>query len=90
VDVVAVHFGSTSLASTWIDDQEFQYEVWTDDDKTLALHYGAAASTGAFVPDRVTVILDEQGEWLLEYTTGTGVVSHTADVLADCQALFGD
>ena len=89
VEVVAVHFGPPSLASAWSDDQGFQYEVWTDDSRTLALNYGAAASAGAFAPDRVTALLDANGNWLLEYTTGTGNVSHTADVLADCQALFG-
>jgi hypothetical protein len=37
----------------------------------------------------VTVILDTDGTWLLEYTTGTSTAAHPADVLADCEALFG-
>lgn len=84
-----MHFQSPEFATSWIDDQDFQYEVWTDDDKDLAVHYGAAADRNAFIPARVTVLLDENGEWLLEYTSNTSSVSHTDDVLADCEALFG-
>ena len=88
--MVAVHFQSPALATTWIDDQNFQYEVWTDADRDLAVYYGAAADRNAFIPDRVTVVLDADGEWLLEYTSNTSSVGHTDDVLADCQALFGE
>ena len=71
----------------WVIDQEFQYEVWRDDDKTLALTYGSVDSPSAFAPGRVTVILDAPGDLLLEYTS-VNVNVHPQQVLEDCQVLF--
>lgn len=38
---------------------------------------------------RISVLLDENGEVLLEYLQ-PGVDTHPAQVLEDCQALFGE
>ena len=72
-----------------MDDQEYQYEVWQDLNKTLAIYYGAAADEGAVFPDRITVILDENGNVLLEYIM-PDVQSHPGKVLADCHQLFAE
>lgn len=85
---MAVGFDSPEVNQAWAEDEGYQFEIWTDDDKTLAVYYGAAASTSATVPLRVTKILDAEGELILEYSV-TNVGTHPAQVLADCQALFG-
>ena len=49
--------------------------------------YGAAANASAFVPNRVTVVLDPAGKWVLNYPK-VGVKNHPKDVLADMQAIL--
>ena len=49
--------------------------------------YGAASNENAFFPDRVTVLLDENGELMLEYATVV-IDVHPQQVLEDCQLLF--
>lgn len=77
---------ATNLA--WAEDEGFEYEVWTDDDKTLALTYGAVSSADATFPSRVTRVLDAEGTLVLEYQVSL-IGTHPAEVLADCQVLFG-
>ena len=62
--------------------------MWDDDEKTLAVTYGAAADTHQARPDRVTAILDADGV-LVDYYPVVHVSSHAESVLEDCQALFG-
>ncbi len=87
---MGVSFASTSDLQDWADDQSFQYELWGDDNKDLAIYYGAATpSQGA--PDRMTVLLDAEGNQLLSYNVGLfSITSHPRDVLEDVQAIFGD
>lgn len=73
----------------WADDEGFQYELWTDDDGTLGVTYGALSSASDGSVDRVTMLLDEKGELLLEYTGGISVGAHPGEVLEDCEILFG-
>ena len=42
--------------ASWAADEGFQYEVWTDDNRTLSMHYGAIDSKDAYFPDRVTML----------------------------------
>lgn len=89
VRIVGASFDPPEENQAWAVEQGYQYELWTDQDKTLALHYGAASSAGAVVPTRITRLLGEDGAVLLEYAvSNTG--AHPAEVLEDCQALFGD
>ena len=85
---MGVGFGPTPLNAQWVADQNYAFEVWNDINKTLALYYGAINSPGAFAPNRMTRLLDASGKVLLEYNTvSTG--THPAEVLSDCQVLFG-
>jgi len=84
-----VTFGSPGANNDWAIEENFQYEVWTDSDKTLAVHYQAADNDQAFVPDRITVLLDGDGDLLLGYFEGLAVGTHPAQVLEDCQAIWG-
>jgi len=63
------------------------FELWTDDDRDLALTYGAATSPTQGGARRVTVLLDTDGEVWLEYpavVAGT----HPGEVLQDVQLLL--
>ena len=73
----------------WAEDQGFPYELWSDVDRTLAGHFGAIRSPTQTWPDRVTKILDCEGVLQLEYVGGISVGAHPAEVLADCEELFG-
>jgi len=88
VQIVGVSFAETGTLQEWSDDQGFQYELWSDDAKQLAIYYGAATAS-SFVPNRVTVLLDAEGNQLLSYSVGS-IASHPRDVLEDARALFGD
>ena len=73
----------------WSVEEGFGFELWTDDDKDLALYYGAISDTSAAAPSRITVLLDATGTLALEYTDGISVGTHPKDVLQDCETLFG-
>ena len=67
VEIVGVGFQDPATNAGWVADQGYQYEIWTDEDRTLSVTYGAADSALAFFPDRVTVLLDAQGDLLLDH-----------------------
>lgn len=71
------------------DNNNFQYELWTDGKKELALFFGAAKNPTQFFADRITVVIDAQGHWLLSYKVVSDLAGHPKKVLADCQKLFG-
>ena len=89
IQIIGVTFGDPGLNAYWIEDQGFQYEVWTDDNRELAIHYGAAEDANAFIPDRITRLLDADGNVLLEYNSVSTSTS-PAEVLEDCQKIFAD
>ena len=90
MQIVGVSFGNVSTLQSWAEDEGFQYDLWKDDDRSLALYYGAASMSSG-VPSRMSVLLDANGNQLLEYEIGFfGFGSHPADVLEDAQAIFGD
>jgi peroxiredoxin len=84
-----VGFDAPSKMQTWAEEEGFQYDVWTDGDRTLAVTYGAASSTSSNYADRITVLLDANGDLLLEYVEDVVVGTHPAQVLEDCQILIG-
>ena len=61
----------------------FQYDLFSDHDRELALHYGAAKTKGQVFADRITVVLDPSGDQRLFYNVGFNVKQHPNDVLAD-------
>lgn len=86
--IVGASFNDPERNATWIADQNYQYEVWTDTNKTLAVAFGAASSS-SFVPSRVTVILNAQGQAEVIYDPVSDIGNHPAQVLSDCRTLFG-
>ena len=78
------------ILQDWATEEGFEYELWQDTDHALAVHYGAASSTSSLVPGRVTVVLDGEGNQILNYDVGFGFGTHPAEVLEDCEAIWGD
>ena len=89
VTIVGVSFGTPSKHQEWAEAEGFQFELWTDDDRTLSVTYNAAEDVDAWVPDRVTVVLNEAGDLILMYpevNTGT----HPGQVLDDLTLLLSE
>ena len=89
MEIVGVSFSDPSANEDWAQDESFEFQIWTDSDKDLALYYEAIDSDWAFVPGRITVLLDEEGNLALGYYSGISVGTHPAQVLEDAEKLFG-
>jgi peroxiredoxin len=74
----------------WAEDEEFNFDLWSDDDRTLGVTYGALSNSRDNSVARVTMLLDADGTLILEYTSSIVVGTHPGQVLEDCQVLFGD
>ena len=89
MQIVGVGFQEPSTNASWVAEEGFQYEIWTDTNRELALHYGAASSSSSNFASRVTRLLDEDGNLLLEYNN-VDFGTNPRLVLDDCKLLFGD
>ena len=74
----------------WAEDEGFEYELWTDDDGTLGVTYGALENARDTSVNRVTMLLDADGELLLQYTDSINVGTHPGLVLEDCEKIFAE
>jgi peroxiredoxin len=83
-----VGFASVEENNQWYVDKEFQFELWSDTNKELALFYGAVESSSQGYPNRVTKILDDEGNLLVTYDDAN-FATNPFNVLEDCQYLFG-
>ncbi len=88
MQIIGVSFDTPTKNQDWAIDEGFQFDLWSDTDRTLALYYGAATSATQGSASRVTKLLDANGALILEYRVSS-LGTHPSDVLADCQALFG-
>jgi len=88
VQIIGVSFDTPEENQEWALDEGFEFDLWSDEDRVLAMHYGAASSPTQGSASRLTRLLDENGYVLLEYSSIV-VGTHPADVLEDCEALFG-
>ncbi len=83
-------FDSPEKNAQFKTNQEFPFELLSDTERELALHFGAATSSDQMWAARITVLLDSDGSWLLAYDVGnTGLRAHAGRVLEDIQAIFG-
>ena len=87
VRIVAVGFNSVRRQKNWKKDQRYAFEVWKDLGNSLAIHYGAAKRKSSLYPDRISRLLDVEGNVLLEYND-VKVGTHPQRVLEDCRKLF--
>ncbi len=89
MQVVGVSADTPADNQAWATAQGFPFELWSDTNTTLALHYGAAASAGQSWFDRQTELLDAEGVLILEYDPVLNYTTHPQLVLEDCQVIFG-
>ena len=87
MDIVGVSFDDPEENDSWAIEHEMQFELWSDLDRELALHFQAADSPTQLLADRKTVILDGQGRLCLFYPD-INVNAHPAEVLDDVELLF--
>ncbi|MFT7521624.1 MAG: peroxiredoxin [Kiritimatiellia bacterium] len=81
--IVGVSYGSPERASKWVENQGYNYEVWSDTDKVLGRALGAGDGN---VAKRITVVLDAQGRPRVRYPA-VSVGTHPSDVLDDIKKL---
>ena len=85
-------FDSPSNNAIFKANEEFQFPLWSDTQKTLGLTYGAAEASWQPIASRVTVILDPSGEWALFYPAGVvsakSLYLHAQTVLDDLALLL--
>lgn len=90
--LIGVSFDSVSKNKTFKVSEKFQFELWSDLGRELALYYGAADKASQFAADRITVILDPEARAVVQYGSflvNTTLSAHPGDVLEDCKALQG-
>lgn len=91
VNIVGVSFDTPEANAAWAVDQKFPFELWSDADRTLAMHFGAATSKDASSAKRITVLLDAEGKWVRTYTgVNDDIGAHPLRVLEDVRQLFAD
>ncbi len=88
IQIVGVSFTDVQTNAEWVADQSFQYEIWHDDSKALAIYYDAAENHSTQYPKRRTRILDASGAVVLEYNDKIIVGAHPNEVLEDARLLF--
>ena len=78
--------------SSFCDNNEFAYDLWSDLERELALYYGIVSSSSALFPARKTVVLSPEGDWLLIYNEPhipEGLANHGRIVREDIEAIIG-
>jgi len=91
VQVVGVSFDSPSKNNKFKAVEGFTFDLWTDAQRELALHYGAAKSSKQYFASRVTAVIDPKGELALFYSSaavGFDLYNHAAIVLEDLKVLL--
>jgi thioredoxin-dependent peroxiredoxin len=89
VEVIGVSFDDPELSEALATEESFNFELWTDDERTLARYYGAVGSADAEEPQMLTVLLDAQGVLTAIYA-GRDLGNDPQPVLSDCETLFAD
>ena len=89
VEIIGVSFDAPAQNKLFSFNNSFQYALWSDLERELAVHYGAASSSEQAFAARHTVVLDEYGRWMLTYPNVSNTTQHPNDVLADLKLIFG-
>lgn len=87
VKIVGVSFTDLQTNQEWAKRLEFPYEIWRDDDRSLATYYDSVDGPDAKYPKRRTRVLNAEGKVVLEYNDKIIVGAHPADVLEDVKML---
>ena len=88
VTIYGCSFDQVAVNAQFAAVNNFKYRLFSDPNRDLALQYGAASSTSQPWANRVTVVLDPGGNWVLSYNA-SNTKQHPHDVLADMELLLG-
>lgn len=91
--IIGVSFDSPAKNAAFKAADKFKFSLWSDVKRELAMKYGAASSVKQGVADRVTVILDPAGNWMLYFPSSQvnmTLSNHPGDCLEDVKALIAD
>ncbi len=88
VQIYGASFDSPEKNAQFKEVDEFQFELLSDMDHTLAEYYGAVIEGLGFVANRVTVILNPEGIWVAHYPSISSPSGHAQSVLDDMTALL--
>ena len=91
--IIGVSFDSPAKNAAFKSSDNFKFSLWSDVKRELAIKYGAATSVKQSTADRVTVILDPAGNWLLVYPqaqVNMTLFNHPGNCLADIKALIAN
>ena len=84
MQILGVSFDSPESNLMFKTNEGFEFDLLSDVGRELALYYGAADNDWQFFASRVTVILDQQGEWVLWYSSdAVGPLYEHAQVVLD-------
>lgn len=89
--VVGVSFDSAKSNAKFKAAEKFEFALWSDLGRELAMAYGAATSPDEGFADRTTVILDDKGDLVLVYPSSDvnfTLTKHAGYVLADLKKLL--
>ena len=90
MQIVGVSFDPAETNAGFHDLNEMQFELWSDDAQhTLATTYGAG-NADSVTAARVTKLINESGDLILEYVSAIDVGTHPALVLQDCRTIWDD
>ena len=78
-------YGPPDKAAKWVENQGYQFEVWSDSDKVLGQALGAGDGGMA---KRVSALLDSQGRVVVRYPE-VGFGRHPSEMLDDVRRLEG-
>lgn len=91
--IIGCSFDSAAANAKFKQSSKFDYPLWSDLGRELALQYGAAQSAKQLFADRVTVVLNDKAEWVLYYGPGAtnwDPAGHPKTVLDDLKLLMAD
>jgi peroxiredoxin Q/BCP len=81
VEVVGISFDSPQANKAFADANSFPFQLLSDQQKEVAIAYGAAASKSTLLPSRQSFILDEHGK-LTHIFRKVSPKTHLDEVLA--------
>lgn len=88
MQIVGVSFDDYETNAGFHDLNAMQFELWSDDAQhTLATTYGAGNADSAAAA-RVTKLLNENGDLIVEYVSAIDVGTHPALVLQDARTIW--
>ena len=88
IEIIGVSYGSPEDHLVWAEQEGFQFELWTDEDRQLSIAYGSGSKEAVY-PERNTFLLNREGDLILEYRDVLNAGAHPQEVLDDCLLLFG-